>query len=168
MARRTVVSRRLALIVGMGVVPLMSGPAASQSSGATPRFPVAQPAPLAARVALLEQRVHGFDQRLKAFERVGLKAQSGGGFTLVVNGANVVIAKDGTVTVTPAAKPGTGELPPLGSGGTPPPEDPCDPPYSVDSKGIKSIKPGCLEVGPCDPPYTVDAQGRRQPKKECL
>jgi len=46
--------------------------------------------------------------------------------------------------------------------------DPCDPPYSVDPKGIRSIKPECLRIGPCDPPYSIDRDGIRWPKKECL
>jgi len=49
-----------------------------------------------------------------------------------------------------------------------PPVDPCDPPYTVDPKGMRSIKPECLEVRPCDPPYTVDPKGVRIPKRECF
>jgi len=140
---------------------LASVPAASQTS--KPQFPIAQPAPLAARVAFLEQRLYGMDQRLKAFERARLQSAADGAYALSVNGARVVIAKDGSVTVTPS-RSSVGKLPESKAVA-----DDCDPPYRVDSKGIKSIKPNCLEAGhPCDPPFTVDQTGLRVPKQECL
>src|SRR5262245_11188458 len=71
-----------------------------------PRFPVDQPVPVTARVALLEQRVHGLEQRLKAFEKLSVKAQADGGYVLVANGARVQIARDGSVTVTSAPAAG--------------------------------------------------------------
>src|SRR5262245_26672061 len=129
------------------------------ASDQAPRFPVEQPVPLPARVALLEQRVHGMEQRLKAFEKLQVRAQPDGTYVLSANGARVQIARDGSVVVTPAPSAGTTAR------GALPAADPCDPPYEVGATGIRTIKPECLQIAPCDPPYTVDLQGRRQPKK---
>lgn len=153
--------RRLHFLVALCFGLLASAPAASETPGTKVKFPVAQPAPLAARVALLEQRTYALDQRLKAFERVRLQPAPSGAYAMAVNGARVVIAKNGTVSVTPA-RSSVGQLPASGDA------DACDPPFSVNEKGIKSVKPGCMEVGPCEPPYRVDAKGRRIPKPECL
>lgn len=150
--------------LALGAVLLLSdGEASSQTPApvrpVTPpavRFPAEQPVAVSARVARLEQKVHSLEQRLGVFERVGVTAQTDGSYVLTVNGARVEIARDGRVSVIPAAPPSR------------PIDDPCDPPYTVDTKGKRSIKPECLQVGPCDPPYSVDAQGRRWPKKECL
>jgi hypothetical protein len=142
---------------------LASAPAASQTSKPQVRFPIAQPAPLAARVALLEQKLYAMDQRMRAFESVRLQSASDGAYAIAVNGAEVVIAKDGSVTVTPS-RSSVGKLPE-----SKPAADDCDPPYRVDSKGIKSIKPNCPDVArPCEPPFTVDQNGLRIPKQECL
>ncbi|MFO0569712.1 MAG: hypothetical protein U0263_28945 [Polyangiaceae bacterium] len=132
-------------------------PKAPPSPPPSVRFPAEQPVAISARVALLEQKVHAVEQRLKAFEKVGLSATTGGGYELTANGARVSISRDGTVSVTSAPPP-----PRTGV------DDPCDPPFSVDPKGFRSIKPECLQVGPCEPPFTVDREGRRTPKKECL
>jgi hypothetical protein len=154
--------RHLQKLVWIAVLPVsvcLAQDALSQPAPVSPRFPAEQPVALAARVALLEQRVHAIDARLKAFDKVALHAKPDGSYRLVANGASVVIARDGTVSIAPPPAPSKAALPV---------EDPCDPPFSVDASGRRSIKPECLEVAPCDPPYSVDAQGRRSPKKECL
>ena len=130
---------------------LVACTASSQPVG----FPVEQPVALSARVALLEQKVHTLEQRTKAFQRVGLAPELGGAFQLVVNGARVRVSADGSISIA-APVPARAA------------EDPCDPPYSVDPKGLRSIKPECLKVGPCEPPFEVDPQGKRVPKPECL
>jgi hypothetical protein len=99
-------------------------------------------ATLAARVALLEQKVHGLEHRLDTLE----KAASSKG----------------------EPRPGPEPDSQSSVGRFPVADEPCDPPFSVDPQGIRRIKPQCLEVGPCEPPFTVDADGRRRPKKECL
>src|SRR5258706_12408363 len=94
---------------------LLLSPRRAESEPA-PRFPVDQPVAVTARVALLEQRVHTLEQRLKAFEKLAVRAQPDGGYVLAANGARVQIGKDGAVTVTSApGPPGStahGRLPP--------------------------------------------------------
>lgn len=139
-----------AKLVGLAALSF-AGAASSEPSPV--RFPVEQPVALAARVALLEQKLHALEQRSKALEKVAITRDAGGAYQLVANGARVRIAPDGTVSVDP-----------------PPPrpvEDPCDPPFTVDLKGIRSIKPECLKVPACDPPFTVDKKGVRAIKPEC-
>jgi hypothetical protein len=132
----------------------------SQAGSQTPKFPTQQPAPLAARVALLEQRMYGLEQKLKAFEKTAPKERSDGSYELTMNGARVLILKDGTVSVAPAPPKST---PPRAAF-----DDNCDPPYTVDANGIRVPKPDCAPPrSPCDPPYSVDAQGNRKVKKEC-
>lgn len=156
---RAALAVALAICLGLGLF-LMSTRAASQPSV---QFPPDQPAPLAARVALLEQRAHKLEQRLAAFEKVGLKPDRAGGYTLVVNGASATIDARGRVTVTPAAGDGvTGRLPPASGE--------CDPPFVVDSSGIRRPKPGCNSGAEpnCEPPYFVDQSGIKRFIPECL
>ena len=137
------------------------------AAAATPqpdvRFPADQPAPLGARVALLEQRAHRLEQRLAAFEQVKLKSRSDGARELSINGASVTIERDGRVTVVPAPPTGgepavTGRLPPD-----------CEPPYDVDPSGVRIPKSSCIGANAaCDPPYTLDARGIKRYKPECL
>lgn len=134
----------------MGALGLLLAPLAISQPAA--RFPTEQPAPIAARVALLEQRVHELERRQRIIERVGITPRAGGGYALVANGASVLIGPDGRVSVSPAPSPTVPD---------------CDPPYSVDATGLRSIKPECLAVSECDPPYTVDANGIRRPKLGC-
>ncbi len=129
------------------------------SSQPAARFPTEQPAPLAARVALLEQRVHQLERRGRVFERVGVASRPGGAISLAVNGASVVIAANGSVSVTPAASP-RAQTPTSAAA----PD--CDPPYAIDARGLRSVKPECMQAE-CDPPYTVDADGIRRPKPGC-
>lgn len=139
---------------------LTAAPATSQPDV---RFPVEQPAPVSARVALLEQRLHRVEQRLAAFESIGVKQRADGARELTINGARLVIARDGRVSVTPGQPTGnrptlTGRLPPD-----------CDPPYSVAPGGVRTPKPECLGEGaPCDPPFSVDDSGIKRYKRGCL
>jgi hypothetical protein len=126
----------------------------------TPKFPAQQPVPVAARVALLEQRMHGLEQRLKAFEKTAPKERSDGSYELTMNGARVLIQKDGSVTVSPKS---TSAAPPRAAF-----DDACDPPYTVDPNGIRVPKPDCAPVTKaCDPPFIVDKDGNRRVKKDC-
>ncbi len=120
------------------------------------RFPIEQPVALSARVALLEERVHTLQERLSAFAQVGLKSHPAGGFTLDAHGAQVIIDPSGKVVVVPAAE-----------GNDAPGDQACEPPYWVDERGVRSIKPQCLKVGRCDPPFTVRPDGVRRPKPNC-
>lgn len=148
----------LTILVATWLVPLEAG---SQ----TPRFPTQQPAPVAARVALLEQRMYGLEQKLKAFEKTSPKERSDGSYELTMNGARVLITKDGSVTVSPKA-------PPTPAVASPPRaafDDDCQPPYTIDSNGFRVPRPECAPAakGPCDPPFSVDKGGNRRVKKEC-
>lgn len=106
--------------------------------------------------------MHGLEQKLKAFEKTAPKERSDGSYELSMNGARVLILRDGTVSVAPAAPKAAS--PPRAAF-----DDNCDPPYTIDPNGIRSPKPDCAPVRPpCDPPYSVDAQGNRKVKKECL
>ena len=146
---------------------LVTGAAVLSAASAMPqpdvRFPADQPAPLAARVALLEQRAHRMEQRLAAFERVKLKNRPDGAHELSINGASVTIERDGRVTVIPIPPAGgdpavTGRLPPD-----------CEPPYDVDPTGVRIPKPSCIGANPeCEPPYSLDARGIKRYKPECL
>jgi len=130
------------------------------SSQTEPAFPTAQPAPVIARVAFLEQRLHALEKRLKAFERVSVRARADGGYDMVANGATVLIARDGSVSVKAKSK----AQPPSAAF-----EDPCDPPFSIDDKGIRIPKSQCTPPSaPCDPPFSIDAEGNRRVKPECL
>ncbi|MEZ4226179.1 MAG: hypothetical protein R3B13_34855 [Polyangiaceae bacterium] len=115
------------------------------------RFPAEQPAPLSARVALLEGRVYSLEQQVQSLARGQLQRRADGSYQFDANGARVVVGPSGTVTTSrsPQAKAD------------------CDPPYAIDARGIRSIKPECLEVSECDPPYTVDSTGIRRPKPQC-
>lgn len=167
--------KTLARLVGLAAL-LMAGAASSEPSPV--RFPVEQPVALAARVALLEQKLHGLEQRTKALEKVPITRDATGAFQLIANGARVRIAPDGTVSVDPPPPRLTDDAcdPPftvdLKGIRTIKPEclkvPPCEPPFTVDKKGIRTIKPECAKAAPCDPPYAVDPQGRRVPKPECL
>lgn len=144
----------LSILVATFIVPLEAG---SQ----TPNFPAKQPVPVAARVALLEQRMYGLEQKLKAFEKTAPKERSDGSYELTMNGARVLITKDGSVTVSPKSATAS---PPRAAF-----DDTCDPPYSVDANGIRVPKAECAPAakGPCDPPFSVDRDGNRRVKKEC-
>jgi hypothetical protein len=104
------------------------------------KFPADQPVPVSARVALLEQRMHRLEQRLAAFERVGLRARGDGTQELSLNGTIVVLETDGRVTITPASTGGTAPV----SGRMPPASQECDPPFVYDAEGIKRFKRSCL------------------------
>jgi hypothetical protein len=132
--RRGPSSGALALALSSAAL-LVTASAASEPSVV---FPIEQPAPVSARVALLEQRVHRLEQRLAVFERVGLRARSDGARELTLNDTTVIIEADGRVTITPrTSEPGvSGRMPAA------PPD--CDPPYSYDSEGIKRFKRSCL------------------------
>ncbi len=103
--------------------------------------------------------MYGLEQKLKAYEKAAPKPRSDGSYEVSMNGALVIIERDGTVSVTPAsAKPPRAAF-----------EDACDPPYTIDPNGMRTPKPSCApSQEPCDPPYSVDAQGNRRVKKECL
>ncbi len=122
------------------------------------RFPAAQPAPLAARVAMLEGRVHRLELRLRQLEKAAPGRRADGSYQFDANGARVVVSPQGAVTTT--------RTPPGASKARQPRPD-CDPPYKIDARGIRTIKVECLEVSECDPPYTVDASGIRRPKANC-
>jgi hypothetical protein len=134
-------------------------------AGSQPRveFPVEQPVAVSARVAMLEQRVHRLEQRLGAFEKVGLTPRADGGQEMAIHGATVSIDRDGRVTVIAA--------PPKPQGGPSVagrlPED-CDPPYTIDPKGVRTPKFGCLASGSCDPPFYFDAAGIKRFLPDCL
>jgi hypothetical protein len=137
---------------------------ASARADSEPRvqFPTEQPAPVSARVALLETRMHALERRLAAFDKVGLSAGPDGSYRMAISGASVSIERDGRVTVVPAPpKPGrpavTGRMP----------ED-CDPPFFIDREGTKIPKADCLTTSKCDPPYTFDAAGIKRFIPECL
>jgi hypothetical protein len=127
-----------ALAVGLAAAALLAtDSAASQTSV---RFPVEQPVQVSARVALLEQRVHRLEQRLSAFEQVGLRTRSDGTRQLTLNGTIVIVEPDGRVTVTPRASDSAPAL----SGRLPTESPECDPPFYYDSDGIKRFKGECL------------------------
>jgi hypothetical protein len=125
------------------------------------RFPAEQPVSLAGRVAMLEGRLYKMEKRLAAVEQGRITPRADGSFHFEGNGARVVVSPDGAVTTvrlpdpTPGAPPAAHRKPD------------CDPPYTVDRRGIRTIKAECLEVAECDPPYSVDADGIRRPKPGC-
>jgi hypothetical protein len=160
--------RKLGTIVGAlvlsGVVVLLSSRARSQPKA---QFPPEQPVALSARVAALEQRAHRLEQRLAAFERVGMAAKNDGSYQLSVNGTSVTIEQDGRVTVSPKApSPGS----PAIAGRLPPAAAECDPPYTIDATGARSPKPGCFGTASaeCDPPYYFDSDGIKRFIPKCL
>jgi hypothetical protein len=114
---------------------------------------------LAQRVARLEHQVNALEQRVSSLEATSFK-KSGSSYTLAVNGARVDIDPRGGVTVHAATRlrleAGATTLPigqasfNFGPGSTttlsaPPPANPCDPPYSIDSNGIRHVLPECLK-----------------------
>jgi hypothetical protein len=121
-------------LVACNLVTLLLLPSRAGSEPAA-RFPAEQPVAVTARVASLEQRMQGLEQRLKAFEKLAVRPQPGGGYVLTANGARILVGRDGSVEVSPGGSARTGYAN----------DDPCDPPYNVGVTGIRSIKPECLE-----------------------